>query len=322
MHDRSARRRFLYRTLVLAGILAAIAGFAGFPSPAAAANCGALNQRPCKVWERIPSCDKGLIEYVGPSRCAPPPSKIGPIKIPKIVCGAENQRPCTVVERIPSCDSGLVEDFVLNKCVKNVSANSLVELGKSCLKQYGRVAQSLARVASCSVRSGLAKALQGLFPQGDPGAVKAAVLASACRGEIQSATQVIRNSGFRALSIGIGGDLGAGLRANSEFFLAVNADLSGRGYIYETLGFQFGNAVGGSVNGIVTAYKDAPHELAGDGQGFSVSLKALGGAGGGIGFSYENGTKKPYCSSISAAAGAGAEENTGALGRSTTLLLH
>ena len=36
--------------------------FALSASPALAAKCGGLNKHPCKVWERIPSCNKGLIE--------------------------------------------------------------------------------------------------------------------------------------------------------------------------------------------------------------------------------------------------------------------
>ena len=32
-------------------------------------NCGAEGQRPCKLWERIPSCNKGLVENFSKNRC-------------------------------------------------------------------------------------------------------------------------------------------------------------------------------------------------------------------------------------------------------------
>ena len=35
----------------------------------AEAACGAKNQTPCKVWERIPSCDKGLKENFIKHQC-------------------------------------------------------------------------------------------------------------------------------------------------------------------------------------------------------------------------------------------------------------
>jgi len=84
----------------------------------ALAACGARNQTPCKVWERIPSCDQGLKEDFGQNKC---------VAKGALSCGKLNQRPCLVVERIPSCDKGLVEDFVQNKCQKK---------GQGSLKQF------------------------------------------------------------------------------------------------------------------------------------------------------------------------------------------
>jgi len=39
---------------------------------ALAASCGAANQRPCKLWERIPSCNPGLAEDFLKGRCVGP----------------------------------------------------------------------------------------------------------------------------------------------------------------------------------------------------------------------------------------------------------
>ena len=73
-------------------------------------SCGAANQRACKLWERIPSCNRGLYEDLLAGRCKKP----APPK--PLACGAKNQRPCKLWERIPSCNRGLVEDFLAGKC--------------------------------------------------------------------------------------------------------------------------------------------------------------------------------------------------------------
>ena len=57
--------------------------------------CGADGQRACQVIERVPSCNANLVEKAG--------------KCERLTCGAEGQRACVVTERIPSCDKGLVE---------------------------------------------------------------------------------------------------------------------------------------------------------------------------------------------------------------------
>jgi len=81
---------------VVAIVLANLLVTATTLSPASAAACGALNQRACKVTERIPSCNARLVEWKG--NC-----------VSKGACGSLGQRACTVGERIPSCDKGLIE---------------------------------------------------------------------------------------------------------------------------------------------------------------------------------------------------------------------
>jgi hypothetical protein len=90
---------------------------------ARAAACGALNQRPCKVFERVPSCNRGLFEDFRHGRCiAKPAGRLAPPHIakpnkPPPSCGALNQRPCRITERIPSCNRGLIEDFRHGRCI-------------------------------------------------------------------------------------------------------------------------------------------------------------------------------------------------------------
>lgn len=40
-------------------------------------SCGANNQRPCNVWERIPSCNKGLVENFLAHRCVKGTGSVG-----------------------------------------------------------------------------------------------------------------------------------------------------------------------------------------------------------------------------------------------------
>jgi len=48
------------------------------PKRVKASECGAAEQRPCKLWERIPSCDQGLVENFLERKCVrPKPGLLG-----------------------------------------------------------------------------------------------------------------------------------------------------------------------------------------------------------------------------------------------------
>jgi hypothetical protein len=116
--------------------------------PAPKPQCGALNQRPCKVFERIPSCDRGLVEDFRHGRCIMPPQHAKPITRPppKTPCGALNQRACNLVERIPSCDHDLVERR--GKCIR-----------LDCGAQGQRPCKITERIPSCN--AGLVEYVNG-----------------------------------------------------------------------------------------------------------------------------------------------------------------
>lgn len=101
--------------------------------------CGMQHQRPCNIWERVPSCDSGLIEQSG--KCIKPKSNV----TPALNCGKINQRPCKVHERTPSCDNGLVEDFSKNRCLKPNVRPAL-----NCGKLQQRPCSINERVPSCN----------------------------------------------------------------------------------------------------------------------------------------------------------------------------
>lgn len=75
------------------------------------AACGDTNQNACKLWERFPSCNAGLVESSGKCVAEKNPPKV-PVSVPNLAthnCGAYGQRPCLITERFPSCDPSLVE---------------------------------------------------------------------------------------------------------------------------------------------------------------------------------------------------------------------
>lgn len=122
-------------------------GLSGLYVNATADTCGAQGERPCKVGERIPSCDFNLVEAAG--QCIRPECGAAGMKPCTVLqrpsfavllglpvargcdvdmrfnlttgncehppCGAEGAAACPVWERVPSCDVNLVESA--GKCV-------------------------------------------------------------------------------------------------------------------------------------------------------------------------------------------------------------
>lgn len=126
------------RTVLVATAIAFTAWLNFYTAPIAeAAKCGGNNQRPCTIFERIPSCNKGLYEDFGKNRCLKK-------TVPGRDCGRLNQRPCTIVERIPSCNKGLYEDFGKNRCLKKAVP------GKDCGRLNQRPCTIVERIPSCN----------------------------------------------------------------------------------------------------------------------------------------------------------------------------
>jgi hypothetical protein len=95
--------------------------------------CGGVGQRACCVLERVPSCNKGLVERDGckgakcacgrgPGAIAQQPGRSSGTCIKVSACGGLDERPCAIDVQISagrtSCDEGLVEDFTENRCVR------------------------------------------------------------------------------------------------------------------------------------------------------------------------------------------------------------
>ena len=112
-------------------MLAAIILGLAFPGSTAQAQapCGGEGQRPCTIFERVPSCNSGMKEDFGQGKC---------VKM-ATPCGAAGQRPCLIVERVLSCDPGSYEDLGQNLCVKKTP----------CGAAGGRPCRIEERIPSC-----------------------------------------------------------------------------------------------------------------------------------------------------------------------------
>ena len=123
--------------LAIAFAFITMIGLLGLSPIAEAANCGAINQRPCNIFERIPSCNNGLYEDFKKGRCLAK-------AVPGRDCGRANQRPCKIWERIPSCNKGLVEDFKKGQCVTKAVP------GRDCGRANQRPCLVWERIPSCN----------------------------------------------------------------------------------------------------------------------------------------------------------------------------
>jgi hypothetical protein len=80
-------------------VVFALIGLMILGSAPAQADCGAVNQRTCKILERLTACNKGLLPSKG--KC--------------VDCGGKDERLCPVNIQVRSCDKGLMASQ--GKCV-------------------------------------------------------------------------------------------------------------------------------------------------------------------------------------------------------------
>lgn len=74
----SLQRKRISRGMLLFGLLVTALAILVFEPATAFAQrkCGAEGQRPCKLWERIPSCNKGLREHFRLNMCVGPKTQV------------------------------------------------------------------------------------------------------------------------------------------------------------------------------------------------------------------------------------------------------
>ncbi|MCX8004626.1 MAG: hypothetical protein N2688_06670, partial [Burkholderiaceae bacterium] len=129
--------------------LSAAFAWLAFALPVHASNtCGAVGERPCRVDERIPSCDLNLVE--GGGQCVRP------------LCGQEGQRPCgterllfdfLLMKPVPQpCDVNLKLDFLQQKCVRPAGCGQVDQRACNVLERIPSCDVNLTEVAGRCVR--------------------------------------------------------------------------------------------------------------------------------------------------------------------------
>ncbi|MGR8936101.1 MAG: hypothetical protein ACU837_17245 [Gammaproteobacteria bacterium] len=195
--------------------------------------------------------------------------------------------------------------------------DTVAEVGKKCYRDFEPMGKAMLKYRACQMGLGNFNALKQALAARKVEDAKGILAAKACINEFNELVDTVRRKGFKSISLGVGGEIGAIIGGSGEAFIASNLDLS-RSTIYGSLGAGIGSQVGGGLNGVVSAFYDNADQLSGKGKSFSVSLKALGGAGGAVGLGSGS---SPRCESFSATAGAGAEVNAGSVSATRTFRL-
>lgn len=195
--------------------------------------------------------------------------------------------------------------------------SSAADVGKRCYQDFKPMGKAMLKYRACQMVLGNFNALKKALTARNVEDAKGILAAKGCINEFNELVDTVRRKGFKSISLGVGGEVGAIIGGSGEAFIATNLDLS-RSTIYGSVGAGIGSQVGGSLNGVVSTFYDHADQLSGKGKSFSVSLKALGGAGGAVGLSSGS---SPRCESFSATAGAGAEVNAGSVSTTRTFKL-
>jgi len=194
--------------------------------------CGRVGQRPCKVWEHIPSCVPGAIEKPIGKRCAtrPKPKPIIPRPEQVAGCGANGERPCKINQALPSCEGNLVEDFAIGRCRRN--DGDFVNMAKNTLREVGPV---LSTIANSAVQCGVDTVMLNARNVG-PGATVARLQQLPCFNALLDSA---RSNGYRTLTIGGGGGAAFGVGAEGENGFAFDTAKRNPITTYHTLSLKF-----------------------------------------------------------------------------------
>lgn len=293
-------------------------------SQSQAANCGGNNQRPCTIWERVPSCNGGLKEDFSKGKCV---SKAPP----KLNCGKKNGTPCKVWQRVPSCDRGLVENFIKNQCLAENPlygrASYVIKNGKSFISQ-------LQNIHSCLNQKNRLNQFKHAVDKQNMNAAQSVVNQCISRNMLNLLRQApvpdmsqAANDGFSIISsahagvtdvhnmLTIGVSAGAMVIAgiNGEAGIAIPLTGTGPAHFYVTgdWALGFGANVGASI--VVGASTD--RVIRGDSESTAIvySGKAIAGASVAVSYSGKNVTSIPSTytgTAVGVGVGAGLEHMT------------
>lgn len=242
--------------------------------------CGRVGQRPCKVWEHIPSCVPGAIEKPIGKRCVAKPKRKPIIPRPEQVagCGANGEKPCTVNRALPSCEGNLVEDFAIGRCRRN--DGDFVNMAKNTLREVGPV---LSTIANSAVQCGVDTVMLNARNAG-PAATVARLQQLPCFNALLDSA---RANGYRTLTIGGGGGAAFGVGAEGENGFAFDTARRRPITTYHTLSLKF-LSIGAGASVTVGLFKKDNRSFGGDAHGASVGFAAVGGGGAAVWFDYGN----------------------------------
>jgi len=234
--------------------------------------CGGNNQRPCLVTERVPSCNPGLVEDFGANRC-----------VARARCGAQDQRPCLVTERIPSCNSGLAENFLSNTCVA-AGPDHLRRQADQALRDLRPLLNGAIAAAYCQSLVAQIDRLRMLLNSRDVPGLDDLVRRDPCLTRLR---QAALSGGYSTFTLGLGGGLQLGIGVNAEIGVAFDAHLRNPPRIFTTTGFSSGWGANVGNDFIVSFYRAHNTRIAGDSQGFLYSGSVLAGGGAAIWYDYQ-----------------------------------
>lgn len=262
--------------------------------------CGRKNQRPCKIWERIPSCDKGLREDFGAGRC---------VTTASLSCGNEGQRPCLIIERIPSCNRGLVENFISNTCVAT-GPNHLRRQADHVVQGLRPLVEATIELIRCSSIVSQIRRIEALAHSKDASSFKRSTRNDQC---IRSLKQIAQRHGYQTFTLGLAGGASYGFGVNSELGIAFDVAERRDPLFFATLGYSagWGASVGNDI--VVSFYKQRNDNIGGPAQGFVYSGAALGGGGTSVWYDYAG-----YLQGASAFVSAGFSTEVGVYNRVRT----
>lgn len=197
------------------------------------------------------------------------------------------------------------------------AGGSLMELGRNCYEDFKPMGVSMLKYAACQKGLGRINALKSAIKAHRMDDVQGIIEAAACKNELTEMVNTFSRKGFRSFSLGVSGEVSAGISGTGEYLVAMDLDLSNP-TLYASVGGGIGVQLGGSVDGVVSTYYAPADRLSGSGKSFSVALEVMGGAGASVGLSSG---RSPRCESFSASAGVGGLANTGSISVTQTVKL-
>lgn len=283
--------------------LATLAFFVLLPTAVAAQSCGAEGQRPCTVFERIPSCNSGLIENPPLVRCSrpapPPPPSCGARnqractileRIPSCnanlvevsgscrSCGAEGETPCPVTVRTPSCNNGLIEDFARGQCITptnpadrfradaEAEARAIAPLLVEIQRGFGGPVASAQNLDT----------LLALLNSNNPAEFQRRIEQQS---RIQALYEVFRRYGFQTLTVSVswGGSLGGGVHAECGIAMSTNGQSTAIPFVgtFISAGLQGG----AGLDLVVSGFRSSPPQIGGTATGIGGAFDIGQGAG-------------------------------------------